>query len=310
MKTIARFFRGLLGIGNEAKINPEEKLSPTASPTPLTSETPAPKTSPFFHGKRSDLFTDLGLQTAIEYYNQKYPERGEIHCIYEELQMVGFNSDVTKQLLELREREAAKGNHEPIKMILTIFQFDRNLQRIPYHSHPFVLTKDKLISLRTPFNIMSMHEEIAESIEVNLVKPALSYRSIQSDSKSCHFIALGILKDLTKKDLEEISTFENDFKPLAKSLKYSQSGTYIENMLTENTKNEEVKKGLTAIEYRKKYKTANDLDTRIAQKEEKFRNRLKNTSQNNIPLPSPKLAASELLWKEKPSKTIRHLATL
>ena len=73
-------------------------------------------------------------------------------------------------------------------------------------------------------------------------------------------------------------------------------------MLTENTRNEEVKKGLTAVEYRNKYKTENDLDTRIVQKEEKFRNRLKNTSQNNIPLPSPKLTASELLGKEKPGK--------
>jgi hypothetical protein len=304
MKPITKFFRGLLGIRNDVKLNPEEKLLPTASPTPLTSEAPAPKKSLFFHGSKNDLFTDLGLQTAIEYYNQKYPERGEINCIYEELQMISFNSDVTKQLLELRAREAAKENHEPIKVVLTIFEFDRNLQRIPIHSHPFILTEDKLISLRPPLDSMSMHKEMAESIGVRLVEPASSYRSIQSDSKSCHFIALGILKDLTKKDLEEISTFKNGFKPLAKSLKYSQSGIYIENMLTENTRNEEVKKGLTAGEYRNKYKTENDLDTRIVQKEEKFRNRLKNTSQNNIPLPSPKLAASELLaiGKEKSEK--------
>ena len=109
---------------------------------------------------------------------------------------------------------------------------------------------------------MSMHKEMAESIGVKLVEPASSYRSIQSDAKSCHFIALGILKDLTKKDLEEISTFENGFKPLAKSLKYSQSGIYIENMLSENTRNEEVKKGLTAGEYRNKYKTEDDLGAR------------------------------------------------
>ncbi|MES2962177.1 MAG: hypothetical protein V4694_07335 [Pseudomonadota bacterium] len=301
MKPIIKFFRGLFGLRNDAKITVGDKLSTTASPTPITSKPQVSTKSPFFCGRKNDLFSDLGLQTAIEYYNQKYPERGQIHCVYQNLQFI--NDDVTEQFLKLKKSKTAKKNHEPIKIVLSVVELDQNKQRLPYHSHPFILTEDKLISLRTLNDSMAMYQEIAENIGVKLVKPASSYKSIQADSKSCHFIALGILKDLTKADLEKISTFENGFKPLAKSLKYSQSGTYIETMLTEDNKDEEVKKGLTADEYRKKYQTKNILDTRIVQKEEKFRNRLKNTSQNNVPKPSPKLAASELLGKEKPGKT-------
>jgi hypothetical protein len=91
MRPVANFFRSLLGLDNSAKTLPEEKLPETQNPTPTTLQPPAPTTSPFFHGEDNDLFTDLGLQTAIEYYNQKYPERGQIHYIREEFQRRGFN---------------------------------------------------------------------------------------------------------------------------------------------------------------------------------------------------------------------------
>ena len=90
-------------------------------------------------------------------------------------------------------------------------------------------------------------------------------------------MALGILKDLTKEDLQKASAFENGFDPLAKSLKYSQSSTYIETSLKEGKEQPVKTDGTIASQYAAKNKRTEggQIITRITTKFNKFKSELK-----------------------------------
>jgi len=259
------------------------------------------KRSPFFN---EDYFTASGLQTATEYYNQKYPERGSINLL---LMPNGYSVDD----LVLKIEELRKNNPEghPIKVIIT--SSNKNI-KYPNHSQPAIITRDKIISMRDEYyeDAPTISEILANKLGLELVEckpedkedPKYKTPSFQADNRSCHFIALGILKDLTLEDLEIVSAFKSGYKPLAKSLKYSQSGRFIDEMLNEENALVAVKKdGSNVKEYFKKHTIKDESKeknvTRIANKASKFREALLSLPYDDENPPSPKVAARELLSK-------------
>ena len=173
----------------------------------------------------------------------------------------------------------------------------------PQHSEPFILTSDqKLIALRDSY-FASGKKDLIESLEkkgLSIILPKTIYgSSYQGDANSCHAIALAVLKDITKPELEKYAKFENGYEIPAKILKYSQSLTYasqqndnnlgqiiksnskttLKNYISDNKKeivldkkNEEIygKQFETRISTKsiKKYKTIIDRFIELANKEE------------------------------------------
>lgn len=313
-----KFFRKyILGAHSSAVLpstgDQEENIVEKAVETPNnpvdleTAEVIRKKRSPFFIG---DDFTASGLQTATEYYNQKYPERGAINLL---LMPDGYSVDE----LALKIKELRKNNPEgnPIKVIITssnrVSSDEEDIQ-YPYHSQPAIITRDKIISMRDEYyeNTPTISKILANKLGLELVeckpedKEDRKYYppSFQADYRSCHFIALGILKDLTLEDLEIVSTFESGYKPLAKSLKYSQSGRFIDEMLNEETARVAVKKdGSNVKEYFRKHTIKDESKeknvTRIGNKASKFREALLSLPYDDENPPSTKVAARELLDK-------------
>lgn len=251
--------------------------------------TPAEEDTPLFPYY---CITKNGLQAIAEYYDLKYPDRGKITPVFFDL-----NSD--PRVLARDLKKTFRGKY-PAKIVITTTERD-----IPHHSHPFILTKDKLISLRNDKVDYILYDQLAQALKLPIVRPRETSEYFQADSSSCHFIAFGILKDLTKKDLRHVCKFEDGHTPMPKSLKYCQSRGYLGEVLDEQTKNEPVKKdGRTAYQYlidnRTEKPYPNPPETRIQVKEARLIEALKSS-----PSQSPRAAAEyalEKLSKEKSDK--------
>lgn len=107
--------------------------------------------------------TKAGLNAAAYYYALKYPERGDIFPIYS--QEVISEEAAKKTADIIREKF---GNNPTKITITTVEQHPWH----PYHSHPFLLIGDKLISLRgdDDWN-RELHSIFANALGVPLIKP-------------------------------------------------------------------------------------------------------------------------------------------
>ena len=268
-----------------------------------------------------EQFTPKGLETAVEYYNQKYSNRGSIHSAIMEIDqttLADFNkalkgsakdennmvidseikkwmeglseqlSDgVFKNLLSLKDNIEAEG---PKKILLTLAGNKDGVVTI-HHSIPFILTNDKLILLRNEDDEFGqqVYKTLAKKLGTKLVQNGLQPEYnlkkkkergvMQADHTSCHFLALGILKDLTKENLTDLieSTKGDVFYPTPTMMKYSQSSTYIKTLLEEG-QNQAVKTdGTTALQYvtKNKPREGDQTITRITTKFDKFKLQLK-----------------------------------
>ncbi len=208
--------------------------------------------------KLINQFTEEGVDLLVDYYNTKYPERGQIHRIQAPMTLnIGIeetgNEKNSRTMLETREAATQglsrllKDNSPPLKVILTFLQketFDSEfLVDRGRHSIPLLITDDKFILLRDELNpvIPQSLKVVAESFGLSLIQqkePAqyvvqtnegrrLKETSIQGDHSNCNGIAVGILKDLTAEDVAKVSAFEDRYTPLPKMLKYSQSDNFI-----------------------------------------------------------------------------------
>ena len=267
------------------------------------------------HIKTIKQFTPKGLDSAVEYYNQKYRDRGEIHRTQLLMDNLSdrpkFIETACKDLLPLKQEG---GSH---KILLTLA---RKNPKTPSgisldHSIPFVLTGDKLVLMRDENDSFgqSLFEDIAKGLGITLVqssnpiydKKDPKRTSIQGDHASCHFIALGVLKDLTKEDLRTFSAFNHGFNPLPKSLKYSQSAGHIKNVLDEESAQEPVKKdGRTAEQYAKQHKTVseNGVITRINDKFNQFKSDLTEVVEKSEWEATPQMVATAILTKRESQK--------
>jgi len=158
------------------------------------------------------------LEILIEYYNQKYEERGNIHHVFFNLD--GDGSDLKNKL----DKISNDSDCNPIKLIITSIKEDKIS-----HSEPFCLSKNKLISLRDSTRFSEFFQKNSSDLKIPFITPKIvKGKSYQGDAESCHFIAIAILKDLTKEDLKRLSSVEDGYIPSAKMFKYSQSISYIE----------------------------------------------------------------------------------
>ena len=298
-----------------------------------------------------EQFTPTGLETAVEYYNQKYPERGSIHSAIMEIDqktLTDFNNTlkgsakdennmvdnpvikntmaelsdqlsgaVSQNLLSLKDKIKTKG---PQKILLTLAGNKDGVVTI-HHSIPFILTNDKLILLRNEDDEFgqNVYGTLAEKLGTKLVQNGLQPEYnlerkkergvMQADHTSCHFLALGILKDLTKEDLKQVSAFEKNFDPLPKSLKYSQSLKYIGTSLSEEGQKQKVKNvgtlaAQTALQYVEKNKTqeGDQITTRITTKFNKFKLQLDQAIGEVGEDSSPKDIAAKILKNKQNAK--------
>ena len=198
-----------------------------------------------------------------------------------------LSDGVLKNLLSLKDNIEAEG---PKKILLTLAGKEGNVVTI-HHSIPFILTNDKLILLRNEDDEFGqqVYKTLAEKLGTKLVqgrepeynKEKNSERGVmQADHTSCHFLALGILKDLTKENLTDLieSTKEGVFNPTPTMMKYSQSSKYIENSLSKEGKEQPVKTdGKTASTYLNVNKSKTDdgkVITRITTKFNNFKSQL------------------------------------
>jgi len=281
-------------------------------------------------------FTPKGLATAALYYNKKYPQRGEINPVFvvidqkdydeveeaqkDEMGIASANVLVEKlaektanqtleELTKLKDKAEQEG---PQKLLLTSVIQNKEDARL-CHSTPLVLTDKKMILMRDENGkfTQKMLVKSAKKLEVEIVQsrdPAYyaakkQETSMQADITSCHFMALGILKDLTQEDLEKVATFEKGFEPLSKSLKYSQSTKYITNLLSEKSQEVPVKKdGRTVAQYiddNKKYES-DQRGSRIVNKFKQFAARLESAIEgfggDEI---SPELMATKMLENQR-----------
>ncbi len=256
-----------------------------------------------------EQFTNEGLKVATSYYNQKYPDRGEIHNSLavrpkRAWDKAGEEKDMDSALKILREMaeapikelatlQARGGRH---KVVLSLADgFDEEPRTKLTHSVPLVVTPDKLILMRDEENNKTAQvliSSIAKELGLDLVQPEstkssmLGYSSIQGDDSTCHFIALGVLKDLTQSDLEEVEKRTSDplkdkegYLPLDKSLKYSQSSKHIKNLYDLEAQNPVKQDGRTALQYANQYKKElteeyGKITTRITDKSNKFKENL------------------------------------
>lgn len=208
--------------------------------------------------KLINQFTEQGLDLLVDYYNTKYPDRGQIHRVAAPMVLdLGFSetdSEKNKRVtLETQEAvtqgiaDLRANNQSPIKVMLTFLQKETPesdyLVERGRHSVPLVITNDKLIMLRDDTNPLAAEtfKAVAQNLGLQFVQqkePAqytiqtengekIKSTSIQADHSNCNGIALGILKDLTKEDLIRVADFEDGYTPLPKMLKYSQSEGFI-----------------------------------------------------------------------------------
>ena len=340
------FYQKVLGSEAQIKIDNILKRSEMAMPNQIKSEAfliniPDPEHPPGDNRGTIEQFTPKGLKTAVTYYNQKYPERGEISQVTVTIKQSDRdniaklfksgpeNPEVIREVERLNDQmvgDMAKTTLEKLavlkeqggtthKIALTIANEVPGQESLLAHTIPFSLTQDKLILLRDENDQFGqkIFQSIADNLGVNLIQHAPPIydkkdpkkTSIQGDHSSCHFIALGVLKDLTQEDLKEVSNFQNGFSPLSKSLKYSQSTKHIRNVLDENAQKISVKNdGRTAEEYTKQHREIGDngIITRITDKFNRFKADLSETSKELGEKSTPQEIASAILSKRELQK--------
>ena len=297
-----------------------------------------------------EQFTPTGLETAVEYYNQKYPKRGSIHSAIMEIDqktLTDFNkvlkesakdennmvidpkikntmaelSDqlsgaVSQNLLSLKDKIKTKG---PQKILLTLAGNKDGVVTI-HHSIPFILTNDKLILLRNEDDEFgqNVYNTLAKNLGTKLVQNGLQPEynlerkkergAMQADHTSCHFLALGILKDLTKENLTDLIESTNDgvFNPTPTMMKYSQSSKYIKTLLSEEDKKQPVKTdGRSASTYLNANKSTTDdgkVITRITTKFDNFKSQLNQAIGQVGEDSSPKDIAAKILKNKQNAK--------
>lgn len=208
--------------------------------------------------KLINQFTEKGVDLLVDYYNTKYPERGQIHRVQAPMTLnVGAeesgeekNARTTIETQEASTQgllQLLKNNHPPLKVMLTFLQRETSdsefLVDRGRHSIPLLITDEKLILLRDEANPATPKSLaiVAENLGLSFVQqkdpaqytvetekgPKIKSTSIQADHSNCNGIAVGILKDLTTEDVEKVSAFEDHYTPLPKMLKYSQSENFI-----------------------------------------------------------------------------------
>ncbi len=230
-------------------------------------------------------FTEAGIDALVDYYNQKYPERGLMHRASSWFtDNIGFKENATQKgarsivdhattaTISIEDLREEKGS--PLKIVFTLFQKDKLESDLSkekgVHTFPLLLTSDKLILLRDDYSMVyEVFEKVAENLGVEFVRPILKSEgiegskktSIQSDEENCNGIAVGILKYLTASDVEEVSKFKSGYTPLPQMLKYSQSRTHIQEHYPELLNSPVKKDGTTLGEYVDKnstFKTTED----------------------------------------------------
>ena len=194
----------------------------------------------------------------------------------------------------------------PHKIILSVTNGPDKLA----HSVPVVMTEGKFILMRRDDNrnIQGILPKIAEKLGLDYIQNAEANYSQenpkpsapQGDSSSCHFFALGVLKDLTKKDLVTVAALENGDAHPEKSLKYSQSSAYINDVLDANNKGESIKDGkeVPVREYAQQHKKKLEdgtFQTRITDKIQSFHKDLSGVSSSSGEVLDIKAVAKEIL---------------
>jgi hypothetical protein len=208
--------------------------------------------------KLINQFTEEGVDLLVDYYNTKYPERGQIHRVQAPmtLNVRAEESGEEKNARTTIETQEAttqglsqllQNNRPPLKVMLTFLQRETSdsefLVDRGRHSIPLLITDDKLILLRDEGNPATPKSlaVVAQNLGLCFVQqkepaqyavetekgPKTKSTSIQGDHSNCNGIAVGILKDLTSEDVAKVSAFEDRYTPLPKMLKYSQSENFI-----------------------------------------------------------------------------------
>ncbi len=245
----------------------------------------------------NEQFSVLGIKTLAHYYTLKYAtDRGEIEHLlllapkHPKFDFYTNDEENNKFLMEEISQQIAQGLKElqtklgsnPTKVMLTIAVDDI----MPDHSEPLIITQKKLIALRTPYSgdgnfYPQLLQLAANKSGLQLIVPFThtNTTSMQGDQKSCHMIAAGILKDLDRRDVEEIAKCENGYQSMAKLLKYSQSINHIANSSQSdlNLSDQIVKpSGTSLTSYVQQHKKVEESDgkktyiTRISTKSDSF----------------------------------------
>lgn len=297
-----------------------------------------------------EQFTQKGLEVAISYYNQKYPDRGEITPIIADRSLEGLQNvanahknglDWTVLANNLNEETAKtvvaqfqnlpKG--ETHKILFTLCNTDQSGQREVKHSIPLIVTDNKLIMMRNEAagnwqyldyedSVKGLMPRISEQLGLEFVQSIQTTKEkdgktlstlMQGDYSTCHFIALGVLKDLTQEDLQQVAEFENGFEPLPKSLKYSQSEKRMKDALSKESLAKPVKKtGETALQYRQKHKDElkeqnNPARTRINAKSDEFKENLAQIAEKLGENAPSEVIATKILHERQAAKAGRSL---
>lgn len=205
--------------------------------------------------KLINQFTEEGVDLLVDYYNTKYPERGQIHRVQAPMTLnvgVEESGEEKNSRTSIETQEAStqglsqllQNNRPPLKVMLTFLQRETSdsefLVDRGRHSIPLLITDEKLILLRDEGNPKSL-AIVAQNLGLRFVQqkdpaqytvetekgPKIKSTSIQGDHSNCNGIAVGILKDLTAEDVAKVSAFEDRYTPLPKMLKYSQSENFI-----------------------------------------------------------------------------------
>lgn len=178
---------------------------------------------------KKGLITCDGINIVAEYYRQKHPDRLKTNIIY-----APFHAE-PKPISEIIER-LAKEQGLPLKLMLTLTTRDRG-NIIPNHSHPYIVTADKLISLRDQkYDCVRLAGDIAKDLGKTHVEPSFITKSLQVDGSSCHMMSLATLKNLEASHLEMIGGLKDRYKvtkELALLLQYAQSHDATLEMLEE-----------------------------------------------------------------------------
>ena len=205
--------------------------------------------------KLINQFTEEGVDLLVDYYNTKYPERGQIHRVQAPMTLnvgVEESGEEKNSRTSIETQEAStqglsqllQNNSPPLKVMLTFLQRETSdsefLVDRGRHSIPLLITDEKLILLRDEGNPKSL-AIVAQNLGLRFVQqkepeqytvetekgPKIKSTSIQGDHSNCNGIAVGILKDLTAEDVAKVSAFKDRYTPLPKMLKYSQSENFI-----------------------------------------------------------------------------------
>lgn len=232
-------------------------------------------------------FIDLKeLKILIEYYNQKYQDRGQIfHVVFNSN---GDGSDLIESVKKISDTQ----KNAPTKLIITSMS-----EGTITHSEPFCLSENKLIALRDSNRFSEFFKNHSLNSKIPFIAPKIiEKKSYQGDAESCHFIAMAILKDLTKEELEKLSVAENGYVPSPKMFKYSQSLFYVEGFGDQNILQSNIKesKPQNLESYISKYKGIEE-ENKKSRIIDKYDNKFKNIIKFVNNFPDDKISMPEII---------------